>query len=145
MDNKCKNIDDYEKVPYIIGKLFGKYLNSFKHKNAKEIYKVEPKKADFKWSTEKNHTDSGVFLMCHMDTYMGENIKEYHCGIFAKCSGQVNQLKVLRRKYATRILLSELNLKKEEILVEANHFHCLRKEEKNNILDYAIKNWNNRG
>ncbi|KAJ0692299.1 hypothetical protein HanPI659440_Chr15g0584291 [Helianthus annuus] len=111
----------------------------------KRYIKLNQRKLISNGVLKKNHTDSGVFLMCHMDTYMGENIKEYHCGIFAKCSGQVNQLKVLRRKYATRILLSELNLKKQEILVEANHFHCLRKEEKNNILDYAIKNWNNRG
>jgi len=52
-------------------------LKEIKHKKANAISNknLEIILLDMPWKTNKNKTDCGVFVMRHMETYKGEQIK----------------------------------------------------------------------
>ena len=68
------------------------------------------------WMSKNNRVDCGIFLMRHMEMYKGEKMGTWNAGIEWECDSQQEQLNELRRKYVTKILLSEMNLKKKEVL-----------------------------
>ena len=61
------------------------------------------------WRTTKNPVDCGVFLMRHMETYNGEDEKTWNCGFANQEEKQPEQIEDLRRKYAAKILLHDIN------------------------------------
>ena len=70
--------------------------------------------------TKYNGVDCGIFVMRHMETYLGH---EDFCHIFLmKGVHQKAQLKMLRAKYLAKILLKDFNLKKRELMKAAEAF-----------------------
>ncbi|KAL4591985.1 hypothetical protein LXL04_004962 [Taraxacum kok-saghyz] len=67
--------------------------------------------------TKKNKVDCGVFVMRHMKTYKGEHMDKWDARLEIKDGGsQQEQLNELRRKYVTKMLLSDMNLKKDLVV-----------------------------
>ncbi|KAI3704203.1 hypothetical protein L1987_74418 [Smallanthus sonchifolius] len=59
------------------------------------------------WETKNNFTDCGVFVMRHMETYMGYYDGKWDCG-FPKVEKKIkSKITLLRKKYAVRILTCE--------------------------------------
>ncbi|WOG95277.1 hypothetical protein DCAR_0414589 [Daucus carota subsp. sativus] len=81
-------------------------------KNLKPSYLVMP------WQTIQNDTDCGLFLMRHMETYMGD-AKTWTSDLKPENYGQTRQLDKIRAKYCHAILASPLNEIRQKILDEA--------------------------
>ncbi|KAD4386009.1 hypothetical protein E3N88_26178 [Mikania micrantha] len=82
-------------------------------------FKVVPVKLKLPWATKKNVTDCGVFVMRHMEMYMGKEAKSFDCGFSKNHFKRTSQIKTLRKKYATRILLSDANNLKHVVIERA--------------------------
>lgn len=83
--------------------------------------------------TKANFIDCGVFAMRHMETYLGGGEYDDLCGLRREGNAQKLQLEELRKKYAAKILLSDINEKKHEFEVEAEAFRLLSLEEKQRL------------
>ena len=92
------------------------------HEKADEILKSEITRGEFHWQTDKRPNDCGVFVMRHMEDYMGMSIQRWDCGIEDEGRKQTNQLGKLRKKYAARLLLSDCNINKDKIAAEMMKF-----------------------
>ncbi|KAI3801836.1 hypothetical protein L1987_29953 [Smallanthus sonchifolius] len=70
------------------------------------------------WATTANALDCAIFVMRHLEKYMGAT-EEFNSGLSTNGPKKNKQLKILRKKYATHILLSECNKVREKIQIEA--------------------------
>ncbi|KAI3810336.1 hypothetical protein L1987_19948 [Smallanthus sonchifolius] len=90
------------------------YLERHGQPKAYEIKTAKIKKIDIPWVTKKNEVDCGIFVITHMEKYMG--IKEqFFCGLNSNVMKKKGQLNALRKKFAAHILQSKVNLLKEKI------------------------------
>ncbi|PWA90628.1 Peptidase C48, SUMO/Sentrin/Ubl1 [Artemisia annua] len=64
--------------------------------------------------TKNNDIDCGVFAMRHMETYLFGGEYDDLCGLRREGKDQQHQLDELRKKYAAKILLTDLNKKKAD-------------------------------
>ncbi|KAL8217996.1 hypothetical protein R6Q57_021369 [Mikania cordata] len=76
------------------------------------------------WRTSHNVIDCGIFLMRHMETYMGEEEKEWKCGFIPEDLKGQQQFKLddLRRKYAAKILLNDVNEVKSYVVEDMKKY-----------------------
>ncbi|KAG6390753.1 hypothetical protein SASPL_148498 [Salvia splendens] len=98
---------NYGVIPETLRIFFWKYLagvGCVQQSKAVENSAIERLK--LKWSTETNKDDSGVYLMRHLETYMGQKGREWTCGLSKKSKGV---LQILRAKYCTALMLAEIN------------------------------------
>ncbi|GJW60564.1 hypothetical protein Tco_0109899 [Tanacetum coccineum] len=107
-------------VATVLHKGFGEYLVRSNHNKAADVLKVEVKRENFYWQTDKKTYDSGVFLMCHMEAYMGNVMSKWECGLEAEGKKQNAQLGRLRKRYAVTLLLSECNLHRDIVRAQLN-------------------------
>ncbi|KAI3774728.1 hypothetical protein L1987_49289 [Smallanthus sonchifolius] len=98
--------------------MFVQYLERYKPPKSEEIKKAKIHKVLIYWATTTNVTDCAVFVMRHMEKFMGIH-EEFEC-VFSTNGNRKNaQLKTLRKKYAAHMLLSEANQLKEKVMTEA--------------------------
>ncbi|PWA76611.1 hypothetical protein CTI12_AA230960 [Artemisia annua] len=62
-------------------KNFRNFMRSSNHEKANEILKTVITRREFHWPTDRRTNDCGVFVMRHMEHYMGYNILRWYCGI----------------------------------------------------------------
>ena len=121
---------------YLQKKVLVAYLDRVKNPKSDCIRNIKPIRMQMKWRTKKNKVDCGVFLMIHMETYLG--LKNWDCGLLAENDKQKRQLDLLRSKYASKILLSDLNLIKNKFLKLVQAFGKKSESERRKMIDYAI-------
>ncbi|PWA60900.1 hypothetical protein CTI12_AA379850 [Artemisia annua] len=123
-NKKVSNPTDKEtmRVATIMQKKFANFMRSRIHEKAFAILKSVITRGEFHWQTDRRPTDCGVFVMRHMEHYMGNNILRWDCGIEDEGRKQTNQLVKLRKKYAARLLLSDCNMKKDKIVADMMKF-----------------------
>ncbi|KAG6424452.1 hypothetical protein SASPL_114870 [Salvia splendens] len=97
------------------------------------------KRLKLKWSTETNKDDNGVYLMRHLETYMGQKGREWTCGLSKKSKGV---LQILRAKYCTALMLAKINHehfknKAKVIPYYANALQTKKIDEEKLIANYA--------
>ncbi|KAL8224288.1 hypothetical protein R6Q57_019763 [Mikania cordata] len=51
--------------------IFVRYLERIKHAKTDEIHATKIQKVQIPWATKTNAVDCGVFMMRHMDKFMG--------------------------------------------------------------------------
>ncbi|PWA39313.1 ulp1 protease family, C-terminal catalytic domain-containing protein [Artemisia annua] len=124
IDNINNNLEvlDTRYGPYanLVIKSFIEYMKRQRHPKSDLFLKAEPKILQMEWRTNKNVTDCGVFVMRHMETYMGRGA---FCHEFKTPGiGQLVQIKMLRAKYLAKIVLMEINEVKEIFLKEAEAY-----------------------
>nr|GEW84937.1 C2 calcium-dependent membrane targeting [Tanacetum cinerariifolium] len=81
---------------------------------------VEVKQENFYWQTDKKTYDSGVFLMRHMEAYMGNVTSKWECGLEVEDKKKNTKLGHLRKRYDVTLLLSECNLHRDSIRAQLN-------------------------
>lgn len=118
---------------------FSNLLVELKHKAAESLRKEDVKFAKLKWQTNGTDIDGGVFLMRHMETYQGGPITKYDSGLLVESEEQSRQIRKLRKKYATKILLSSLNIHVDLVLNESDAFARIPVKERKKILLEAYK------
>lgn len=97
------------------------YLNS--HNQAQKgnlIRKGKPAVFFVKWGDKKNTTDASVYMMRHMETYMGQAQTSWSGCILAKST---KQLKVLRARYCVALLSWDSNNVKREVALSAGCYY----------------------
>ena len=83
--------------------------------------------------TLSNFVDCGIFTMRHMETYRGEGHYGHRCGLRTEGKAQKFLLNDLRSKYVAKILLCEINKKKEEVESETESYKSLSIGEKRRL------------
>ncbi|KAL8233477.1 hypothetical protein R6Q59_019577 [Mikania micrantha] len=106
--------------PYKEKHVVVEYLHNWKHPKAEQLEALEITRLQLKWATSGNIKDCGVFTMRHMECFMGCPESEFACGFAETAAGISNQIGALRKKYAARILLSNINKMKNDVLNCAN-------------------------
>ncbi|KAH6766684.1 hypothetical protein C2S52_017667 [Perilla frutescens var. hirtella] len=103
----------YEHIPAKLIKLFVHFLKMTRlEKLAKEVSEhiKSMNRLQMSWRTSTNKTDCGVFVMRHMETYMGDAVRNWRSGLRAK---NEMQLKYLRIKYCAAVLTAECNIHRQ--------------------------------
>lgn len=115
------------------------YLKEVKHPKANNIRRCKPRGFTLKWKTSGNGVDCGIFVMRHMESYMGEIVSKYVSGFVTESDEQKKQLNNLRCKYVTKLLLSDLNTSKDKVIEQAEAYHMIDEIEKMQISQTAIE------
>ncbi|KAL4566080.1 hypothetical protein LXL04_030190 [Taraxacum kok-saghyz] len=131
--------DGYNKSPKRMIDFFSRFLAEKKHPSAEVISKKQVKCAKMKWQTVYNDIDCGIFAIRHLECYTGGVISKFDCGLVKESEQQSSQLIKLRKKYATKILMSDLNIKMKSFLEDANNFLKIEESTRKNILYNAYK------
>lgn len=113
-------------------------------KNAAKIKVAERKQLSMPWKTKENVHDSGIFLMRHMEVFKGVMRRDFECFFKKEGKGQQQQLDGLRSKYLVKILLSDTNLKREQVLLEIEDYEKLSESEKKALKENAYRRINER-
>ncbi|KAD7479091.1 hypothetical protein R6Q59_006445 [Mikania micrantha] len=115
-----KDDSDYHKksTPYKVKHFMMLYLRQWKNPKVERLLMESIQPVQLEWATTDNVTDCGIFTMRHMEMFMG-SYKKFECGFKKVESQQKKQINTLRKKYASRILLSSINVHREKVLKEA--------------------------
>ncbi|KAL8227401.1 hypothetical protein R6Q59_000134 [Mikania micrantha] len=108
--------DTSYKVKYI----FLMYLHLVGHPKANDIGSSKIEKLKNNWATTKNFVNCGVFVMRHMEMFMGNHIRSWDCGFPKDEKSKKAKCTLLRKKYACKMITSYINKHKERVLCEAN-------------------------
>ncbi|KAJ9551858.1 hypothetical protein OSB04_015903 [Centaurea solstitialis] len=127
----------YGSIPIVVQKVFVTVLKQLNDGRFKKLNKAKPKREKMSWRTLGNHVDCAVFMMRHMETYMGQSMKDWDCGLADEGKTQKSQLVNLRHKYVGKMLLSDLNVKKNLVLEGMHKFAEYPEQKQKEILDYA--------
>ncbi|GJU32124.1 hypothetical protein Tco_1175713 [Tanacetum coccineum] len=124
---------------------YNKYEEVFDsvHPCVDKLRKQKPAKVlKFKWRTEKNKIDSGLYTMMHMELYQGESATKWKTDIVEENNRDyLKQMTNMRMRYTTKILMHEMNTKRGLMSEYANKFgEDNKKEEKvKKMVEDAIK------
>ncbi|KAD3641652.1 hypothetical protein E3N88_30876 [Mikania micrantha] len=115
-----KDDSDYHKksTPYKVKHFMMLYLRQWKNPKVERLLMESIQPVQLEWATTDNVTDCGIFIMRHMEMFM-RSYKKFECGFKKVESQQKKQINTLRKKYASRILLSSINVHREKVLKEA--------------------------
>ncbi|GJS15642.1 hypothetical protein Tco_0410114 [Tanacetum coccineum] len=72
-------------------RLFARYLKE--HKHPKHKAKLRSHISKLKWQTAKNHVDYRVFVMLHIESYIGDPIAKWDGGLCEESKEQVSLLR----------------------------------------------------
>ncbi|KAK9056928.1 hypothetical protein SSX86_024293 [Deinandra increscens subsp. villosa] len=123
VDNSAR-IKWFSKVMFQnVGKkdLFVQYLDEWKHPKAGKLKVAKVGRLVLECASRGNVKDCGVYTMRHMETFMGYSREKFLCGlekdVKKKRGGDGVKMRInsLRKKYAARILLSDINMRKEMV------------------------------
>nr|GEW41288.1 hypothetical protein [Tanacetum cinerariifolium] len=87
-----------------------------------QVAKVKHTIPKLKWKTEENFHDYGIFTMLHMETFDGRPASNLDCGLPVESQLHRDMLRRLRFKFATKILLHEINVHAGKMLELAKEF-----------------------
>ncbi|GKG01663.1 hypothetical protein Tco_0306368 [Tanacetum coccineum] len=121
-------------------KLFTRHLKEYGHDRRTKIAKLIPKIPKLKWRTKGNYQDCGIFTMLHMESYNARPVANWDCGLVAESGLQLDMPRRLRFKFATKILLHEINVHAQKMLDLAKEFDKLQFDEKVSIIIHALNN-----
>ncbi|GKD01272.1 ulp1 protease family, C-terminal catalytic domain-containing protein, partial [Tanacetum coccineum] len=131
----------YKDACELLKKFFSRYLSENNHPLNEKVAKVKARIPKLKWSTTKNHVDCGVFLMIHMESYIGEPAARWNVGLCTESHMQDSLLRRMRYKIAAKILLHELNIHSQKMFDLAYKFETENdKHSRISIIVNAIKN-----
>lgn len=66
-----------------------------------------PKRMQMAWCDSRNKIDCGVYLMRHMESFLGQGVLDWDCGLVKE---EYSTLHKLRLQYMKELVVSEYNL-----------------------------------
>lgn len=75
-----------------------------------------------KWATKENVIDCGIFVMMHMEHYGGETANNWNLEFPKEGREQEMEIIRMRIKYATKMLMHELNIHRQKMSEEGFEF-----------------------
>ncbi|KAD4983018.1 hypothetical protein R6Q59_002670 [Mikania micrantha] len=93
---------DYMKkdTPYKVKYIFLMYMYLVGHPKAAEIEASQIEKLRISCATTKNFVDCGIFVMRHMEMFMGNHTRAWDCGFSKDERAKKTKCILLRKKYA---------------------------------------------
>ncbi|PWA41151.1 hypothetical protein CTI12_AA556140 [Artemisia annua] len=131
---------NYKDACDLLKEFFARFLLEHTHPKSDNVMNVRGRVLHPKWKTNNNHVDCGVFAMIHMESYVGETVKNWDVGLCQESDMQVSLLRRMRFKIATKILLHELNLHSPKMYDLAFKFQEIHEQTRISIIVNAIKN-----
>ncbi|GKD63339.1 ulp1 protease family, C-terminal catalytic domain-containing protein [Tanacetum coccineum] len=140
LDNSPGTYDSkYKEVCDLLKKLFARHLKQYGHIRHTQVARVKHTIPKLKWKTKENFHDCGIFTMLHMETFDGGPASNLDCGLPVESQSQRDMLRRLRFKFATKILLHEINVHAKKMLELAKEFDKTDPVEKMVIIVDAFK------
>ncbi|KAK9068981.1 hypothetical protein SSX86_013097 [Deinandra increscens subsp. villosa] len=126
LDNN-KNLDaDHNNIyfgwPELLRGVFAGYLKEKKHPIASKIKGSEIKCLQMPWMDTDNFVDSGVYVMRHMETFEGTEVRYWKCLLSNEGMTRQMELNDLRRKYVAKMVLHDINTEKMRVEVEMRSY-----------------------
>lgn len=112
----------YEYKTYGLHDVMVMHLKKEGHPAWKAYSEIDQEQVKIKWQMKQNMVDGGVMLMRMMETFMGYDSHKWENGLYKEGTKQKKQLKDLRSKYVSKILLSDVNIRKLSIVNEIPKF-----------------------
>ncbi|KAD6795683.1 hypothetical protein E3N88_06579 [Mikania micrantha] len=121
-DEGLRDDPDYLKkdTPYKVKYIFMMYLNLVGHPKVAEIEASQIEKLRISWATTKNFVDCDIFVMRHMEMYMGNHTSAWDYGFPKDKRAKKTKCSLLRKKYTYKLLTCDINRHKDRVLKEAN-------------------------
>lgn len=121
---------------------FVRYLQETgQKKNISGLLEKSPVYAKLKCQTSKkdDDRDCGIVVMRNMEFFMGGQLAKYSSGLLMESNEQQEQIWLIRKKYLTKILLSDCNLNKTEVMNEASEFAKIPKKKREELKLEALR------
>ncbi|KAL8234104.1 hypothetical protein R6Q59_020204 [Mikania micrantha] len=113
------NADYYLKdSPYKVKDVFVQYLKQIQHPKTDDIHAAPVLKLHIPWATKTNVVDCSVFVMRHVEKFMGVR-EQFNCGFSTNGKKKKSQLNLLTKRFALHLLRSEVNVLRDTILTDA--------------------------
>ncbi|KAJ0522260.1 putative papain-like cysteine peptidase superfamily [Helianthus annuus] len=115
------NDEDFFKktTPYKVKYIFTKYLKLVGHPKYLQFENAIPHRLEFDWETVGNKVDCGVFVMRHMETWFSVTVEKWDSGFPLSHTKKKACLTRLRKKYAVKMVCSNVNNHRDRIIAEA--------------------------
>ncbi|KAL8223197.1 hypothetical protein R6Q57_020596 [Mikania cordata] len=98
--------------------VFVQYLKQIQHPNTDDIHATPVQKLHIPWATKTNVAYCTVFVMRHMEKFMGMR-EQFNCGFSTNGKKKKSQLNLLRKRFLLHLLRSEVNVLRDTILLYA--------------------------
>ncbi|KAI3759267.1 hypothetical protein L6452_06956 [Arctium lappa] len=134
-DGQIDDVYDYDVS--ILQTMMIRHLKLLAHCAGELLEGVEQKRLEMTWRTKNDRINSGVFLMRHMETYMGEAGRRWNAGLDKEGQTQLRQLAILRKKYTAKMVLSDNNKRKGFVESYIARFNALDKASRGQIAERA--------
>ncbi|XP_017250717.2 uncharacterized protein LOC108221347 [Daucus carota subsp. sativus] len=132
----------YGSLPYTLHELFVLWLKAYKGSKWELIEKLDPVMVEMAWQTNANSVDCGIFVMRHMESFMGQPWNGWRTGLDIESVKQRGQLEDLRKMYCHDILTNALNEKRDKVIKKAQEY--LTSQKKKGMFN-ATRRWKNGG
>ncbi|KAJ9566136.1 hypothetical protein OSB04_002102 [Centaurea solstitialis] len=119
----------YGAFPKLLHNMFITCLYHYGDKRTINFEDIGPQRVMIRWGKTETHKDHIIFMMRHMETFHGVHGKKWDCGLHEQGYTQYWQLKMLRYKYVTKILLTDINEVKEWVVRNVINFEKTPLEE----------------
>ncbi|KAD0618057.1 hypothetical protein E3N88_43972 [Mikania micrantha] len=107
--------------PYKVKDVFVQYMKQIQHPKTDDIYATPVQKLHLPWATKTNAVDCAVFVMRHMERFMGCGNSSTVASRRMETNGKKkkSQLNLLRKRILLHLLRSEVNVLRDTILLDA--------------------------
>ncbi|KAI3674521.1 hypothetical protein L2E82_52202 [Cichorium intybus] len=112
----------YGNIPLLLKKYFINYLKTVGYKKMNLIKKVTPRRVLVPWQETHATQDNGVFLMRHMETYIGQEDNNWTVGLGKQESKRDKRLTNLRILYIVRLAMHEININRSKLQEQVLEF-----------------------
>ncbi|KAL8237745.1 hypothetical protein R6Q59_018826 [Mikania micrantha] len=113
------NTDYYLKdSPYKVKDVFVQYMKQIRHPKTDDIHATPIQKLHLPWATKTNAVACAVFVMRHMEKFMGLR-EQFNCGFSTNGKKKKSQLNLMRKRILLHLLRSEVNVLRDTILLDA--------------------------
>ena len=68
---------------------FVEYLEAIHHKSTKVIKRLHGVRLGIRWRTKNNNVDCGIFVMRHLETYIGGGVPNFKSGFVTESVSQL--------------------------------------------------------
>lgn len=83
----------YDGIPESLQENFVEYMTNVSIIRSKQLRNARVVRLQMKWRTENNKVDCGVFAMNHMETYMGNGLRNWQCRFSTETVSKTNNCK----------------------------------------------------
>nr|GEV74119.1 hypothetical protein [Tanacetum cinerariifolium] len=140
LDNSRTTYDSkYKEFCGFLKKMCAHHLKLYGHNKHAQVARLKHKIPKLKWSTKGNFHDCGIFSMLYMKSYNGGTAPNWHCRLLVKSQLQCDMLRRLQFKFATNILLHEVNVHAKKMLDLATEFDKVDRYQMMSIIVETVK------